>query len=198
MKPINEWKGAIRYILEFLLVVAGVFLGLFLNQLAQKNDNKKLAQTCSNNFITEIDTNKAELQRCLIQHHQFFDTLVFLLKVTGNYTFSNLNFEVPELTEASWESAVATKGLIYLKNPEVIQLSKCYEAQEFMKGLHQKVIDMLMSRTLIEKITSVKVTRAEINVELTILLSYLSNLINTEESMLGTYDETIVVLISGK
>jgi len=198
MKLKNEWKGIVRYTLEFLLVVTGVFLGLFLNQLSQKNDNKKLAQICRNNFITEIDTNKAELQRCLIQHHQFFDTLVFLLKVTGNYTFSDLNFEVPELTEASWESAIATKGLIYLKNPEVIQLSKCYESQEFLKGLNEKVIDMLMSRAFIEKITSVKVTRAEINVEMTILLSYLSNLINTEESMLDTYDETKVVLNPGR
>ena len=53
---------------------------------------------------------------------------------------------------------------------------------------------MLMSRAFIEKITSVKVTRAEINVEMTILLSYLSNLISTEESMLDTYDITIAVL----
>ena len=198
MKPIREWKLVIKYTLEFILVVLGVFLGLFLNQLSENKSNRHLAQTCRNNFITEIDSNKAELAGCYATHRAFFDTIVYLINAREESLFYNMSFEIPDLTEASWQTAVATEGMIYLENQEVIQLSKCYEVQEFLKGIHQKVLDMLMSRTLIEKFTNPGISRIEIQTELRIILSYLGNLVRMEKSMLDTYDEPLTLLHAGK
>lgn len=194
-------KKIYKYIIEFILIVSGVFIGLFLNKTSEKASNLKLAKIVRENFIREIDSNKVEIERILHIHKGLYEKFLEYLKeleAKENRRFYNISIEIPEITKAAWESAIATKGIIYLKNEEIISLTKCYELQDLLKNFNERLIDVIFSKNLLINSNNKKISKHDLELEIKYILTTISMVIQIEESTIKSYDNTLKILLNNK
>lgn len=194
-------KKIYKYLIEFILIVSGVFIGLFLNKTSEKASNLKLAKIVRENFIREIDSNKVEIERILHIHNGLYEKfLEYLNELDAKESRRNYNIsiEIPEITKAAWESAIATKGIIYLKNEEIISLSKCYELQDLLKNFNERLIDVIFSKNLLINSNNNKISKHDLELEIKYILTTISMVIQIEESTIKNYENTLKILLNNK
>jgi len=179
MKKIAKSNDIFYYIIEFILIAFDVFLRVFFNKLSENISSNRLAQIARTNFLKEIDSNNLGMIKIFGIHKKLYDKFNNLLKklnIEKENKLYDYSLEIPEITKASWESAIDNSGLIYLKNEKIILLSKCYEIKELLKSFNQKFINILSEILFVCSKNKLIKKNIEINIRLMITSNTSNNL----------------------
>jgi hypothetical protein len=133
------------FLLELLVVTAGVLIALSLEGLREWNQHRSLVREAHVTIAREIADNDKEVEGLLKSMDDrgknleialtFADELLATKKTSINEL--GLGFNLAELSSESWESAERTGALSYMDYTEVQGYSRLYSAQDLLAS-HQR------------------------------------------------------------
>lgn len=140
-------NSLLNLVLEAVLVSAGVFLALWVNNWHEDREHRALAVSALRNFASEMRTNQEAMQK----NRQYHETLArelhkFLANdepQTEEQFQKNVHFEgVRPVTfeHTAWDLALATQALSYLKPELAFDISKVYTDQSAFQTLENSFL----------------------------------------------------------
>jgi hypothetical protein len=143
------------YAFQFITVTAGVLIALFINGLAERNDNRELVESARTMIKRELADNKKDLERTLsgIANDQgsMLNAVTFAddILATGKTKISSLQIHynvADEVTDSSWRTAERTGALALMDYAEVQKYSRIYDFQNlFMQQQRQALSQVILA-----------------------------------------------------
>ncbi|MEW7292813.1 hypothetical protein [Aquimarina sp. 2304DJ70-9] len=175
-------KSIFKYILEFLIVAFGVFLGIYTSDLQNEKKIKREKEKSINYILIELENNKSNLEES-IEYHQLIKSNMDSLASTltekdmfANY-MRNKKFQhnqikgwngvrLADIENTAFES-VKISGIIQEYDIELIQIiSKIYKRQEayseFGKSLLDRILSLNSSTKVFDVFGSVKLMTTDL------------------------------------
>lgn len=154
-------KSVLKYVLEFLIVGFGVFLGIYASEW---QSNKKIKETKEKSIayiLKEVEVNQANLLKRIEYHEMIkvrFDSMRetiseedILKPYLENKKFRHQNIPgwtgmgLPDFEDVAFEGAKLT-GIIQEYNIELTQeISKVYKRQEFTSEIGKSILDKALN-----------------------------------------------------
>jgi hypothetical protein len=177
-----------RFVLEVVLISAGVFLGLAGDQWREDAEHRQLARSTMERFRTELTANRQAVRA--VQEYRV-DVLAqlraYLAKPHASRNVADVRLRGLQFTsfeETAWDLALATQSLSYLDGDLAAKLSRVYTAQhrieELSHGLSQAMY-LINTRENFDGLASA----AEI---------YFSDMVVMEPALLKQYDDALASL----
>jgi len=143
------------YVFQFITVTAGVFIALFINDLAEQNTNRELVESARTNIRRELADNKADLEATLsgieadrdamLKAIQFADDMLAKGKTAVNSLQIHYNV-ADKVTDSSWRTAERTGALALMDYAEVQRYSRVYDFQDlFLEKQRQTVSQVTLA-----------------------------------------------------
>jgi hypothetical protein len=139
------------YVFQFITVTAGVLIALFIDGLAETNNNRALVAAAHASIAREVADNLKEIEglpksiasadgdiaNCL----KFADDLL----ATGKTDVSSLqlNFNLATLNSSSWLTADRTGALSHMSYGEVKEYAELYSLQQLFETVQRRAVDMV-------------------------------------------------------
>lgn len=171
-------------------MVISILLALGVDQWAENEDKKELAQKSLASFALEIEQNRARLEDLSPFHRGIRDVLLKLEEEGEVRTMAQLRDVVgfeplrpPFLTDVAWETAVATGSLTYMDFDIVSALSLTYTLQ------HRFLDDVRM--TLPNMVRAETVSESDVRDLVRFLAFYLTDVIEGEENLRAVYRQAL-------
>ena len=147
--------GAADYVFQFITVTAGVLIALFIDGLAERNNNRELVDSARANIRRELTDNKADLEATLsgietdrdamLKAIQFADDMLSTGKTTINSLQIHYNV-ADKVTDSSWRTAERTGALALMDYAEVQRYSRVYDFQDlFLEKQRQTVSQVTLA-----------------------------------------------------
>ena len=143
------------YVFQFITVTAGVLIALFIDGLAERNNNRELVDSARANIRRELTDNKADLEATLsgietdrdamLKAIQFADDMLSTGKTTINSLQIHYNV-ADKVTDSSWRTAERTGALALMDYAEVQRYSRVYDFQDlFLEKQRQTVSQVTLA-----------------------------------------------------
>lgn len=142
-----------RMLFEVVLILLGVFLGLFVNEKRIEQREKARAEESLTLIRAEMEFNKGQIDAIAPHHAVVRDSLHALLtRMDGSekpvslgvlWTAIPGGFGVPELQRHAWDLATRLGTLEHLDYRTLLRLSLTYELQEFYTRKYDRLADNL-------------------------------------------------------
>ena len=141
----------IKYIFEVVLIVLGVFLGLFVNELRIEQRDLARAERALEQITAELQFNQKMITRISVHHVAVKDSLDALLSRTdfqeNTVTLPELwksmlgGFGVVGLQRQAWTLANRLGALEHMDYETASKLSRTYDLQEFYTAKYDRLAD---------------------------------------------------------
>ncbi len=180
MKKITN--SILKYLIEFLIVAFGVFLGVYASELQNEKKNKAEKEQSINFIIEELVNNKNNLEKC-IEYHQSIKTEIDSIAQTlsekdvyttylGNKIFQHNKIkgwngiQLANLENTAFETAKIS-GIIKEYDIEFIKnISKIYNQQEnyseFGASILNRMININSSTKIIDVFGSIQLMTTDL------------------------------------
>ncbi len=153
-------KDIFKYVLEFLIVTFGVFLGIYTSDLQNEKKTKREKEKSINYILKELENNKINVEKS-IEYHQLIksniDSLASSLtekdnfeNYLGNKKFRHNQIEgwngvrLADIDNTAFEGAKIS-GIIQEYDIELIQIiSKIYKRQEVYSKFGNSLLDRML------------------------------------------------------
>ncbi len=164
-------KNVLKYLIEFLIVAFGVFLGIYVSDLQNEKKIKIEKEKSINYILKELENNKSNIESS-IEYHQLIksnmDSLASTLTkkdVFVNY-LENKKFRHNQIKgwngvrlaniESTVFEGVKISGIIQEYDIELIQIiSKIYKRQEVYSEFGNSLLDRMLSLNSSTKVVDV-------------------------------------------
>ncbi|WP_299256934.1 hypothetical protein [uncultured Aquimarina sp.] len=175
-------KNVFKYLLEFLIVAFGVFLGIYVSEQENKKKIKGEREKSVNYILEELNDNKNSLEKS-ISYHQLIKIQIDSIVPTfnekdlyeaywGNKKFKHNQIvgwngiRLANLEDTAFEGAKIS-GIIQGYNIELIHnISKIYNQQkkytEFGTSIFNKMININSSTKIIDIFSSIKLITTDL------------------------------------
>jgi hypothetical protein len=147
------------YAFQFITVTAGVLIALFINGLAERNDNRELVESARTMIKLELADNKKDLERTLSgianDQESMLNAVTFAddILTTGRTKISSLQIHynvADEVTDSSWRTAERTGALALMDYAEVQKYSRIYDFQNlFMQQQRQALSQVILASAVL-------------------------------------------------
>ncbi len=139
------------YAFQFVTVTAGVLIALFIDGLVEQNHNRELVVAARGMLAREVADNLKELQglpQSVAKSNGDIDNCLklandLLSKGKTDIHEVRLGFDLPSLSDASWQSADRTGALGLMDYDEVRKYSELYTLQELFGTQQRKAVDLV-------------------------------------------------------
>ena len=152
-------KNITKYLIEFLIVAFGVFLGSYANEKQNENKVNKNKEKAIENIISELEYNKEKLEK-VIEHHKklkvYFDSIVptipkesykeryfeskrfkyFKAKEWKGFNFAN--FESTAFETAKMSGTLQNMDIQLLQ-----EISYIYNQIKYLENIDKKILDRM-------------------------------------------------------
>ena len=140
-------RSVFGFVLELVLISAGVFLGLLANNWHEDREHHAKTQEAIRNFLSEMQTNLQAMESKRQYHETLAKELDQFLSSGEAPTEDRLFKEVhyagaqPILFEhTAWDLALATQSLSYLPSDLAFEVSKVYTKQAAFETLENSFL----------------------------------------------------------
>jgi hypothetical protein len=143
------------YAFQFITVTAGVLIALFIDGLAERNNNRELVESARAMIKLELVDNKNDLERTLSgiakDQEALLNAIAFAddLLATGKTKINSLQIHynlADEVTDSSWRTAERTGALALMDYAEVQKYSRIYDFQDlFMQQQRQAMSQVILA-----------------------------------------------------
>ncbi len=195
--PIDPSKRAaswfMRLIIESFAVVFSILLALSLDQWVEDQEHLELAEKSLASFERELDQNRARLEDIAPFHRGLRDVLAKLDSAGEIRSMAEMRAVVgfeplrpPFLTDAAWQTAVATGAFTYMDFETVSALSLTYSLQQRFREQ--------ASSTVPELIRAGPAFDADIREVVRYTVDYLTEVTTGEEDLRTVYEQALTVV----
>ncbi|MCD4827930.1 MAG: hypothetical protein K8R90_00675 [Candidatus Cloacimonetes bacterium] len=185
-------------IAETVLLIIGVFLGIFVNEMRIEQRDKARAQVALGQIRAELQSNQEMINAISAHHVAVRDSLNSLLSRTTEIGKSptlkdlwksmNGGFGVPNLQQHSWSLALHLGVLEHIDYPTARLLSNVYSLQEFYIDKYDRLADNLYLASNIDP---------EFSDGLVLAMGFLANdIVIHEQDIIEAYTKTLEYLDS--
>ena len=148
------------YAFQFITVTAGVLIALFIDGLAERNNNRELVESARATIQRELADNKKDLeatllgiagdQEAMLNAIRFADEMLSAKR--SNATSLQLHYNVADqVSDSSWRTAERTGALAHMDYAEVQKYSRIYELQDlFMQQQRQAVMQLTLAGAILK------------------------------------------------
>jgi hypothetical protein len=142
-----------QFFLHLLTITIGILIALSLGGATEWYHHWALALQGRTNLAMEARDNKVELDKALAIGGGTRDALHAALQLADDLlahkkstrTSLSINFNVAQLTSASWSTAQATGALAYMDYQEVQNSADLYEAQQQFVRLQDRFVETIVA-----------------------------------------------------
>lgn len=175
-------KRIFKYLIEFLIVAFGVFLGIYVSEVRNENKIKIEKEKSVNYIIEELENNKKRLEES-IKYHQLIKTEIDSISKTldeqdlftnyiGNKSFQHNKIKgwngirVANIESTAFEAAKIS-GILKEYDIEFIQkVSKIYKHQEayseFGNSILTKMVNLNSSAKVVDVFSSIELMTSDL------------------------------------
>jgi hypothetical protein len=141
------------YAFQLITVTAGVLIALFIDGLSDWNNNRALVATARQMIAREVADNLKELEDLPKKIESSATDIENGLKLANDLLAKgksdihevNLNFDLADLSDASWQSADRTGALAHMAYDEVRKYAELYSHQALFVTQQRKNVDLVAS-----------------------------------------------------
>jgi hypothetical protein len=182
-------------LIEVLLISIGVFLALWASNWHENREHKTQARAALQNFLGEMEANRAAVQKYRQYHETLAQELGRFLESPEAPTMARFKKEVdfrglqPVIFEhTAWDLALATQALSYLKSDLAFDISKIYTQQNAFQTLENSFLASAFTPASLSSDNREGLAIA--------MQTYLNDVNTKEPQMLSLYDKVIPELKS--
>ncbi|WP_299245199.1 hypothetical protein [uncultured Aquimarina sp.] len=175
-------KNALKYLLEFVIVTFGVFLGIYVSEQENKKKIKQEREKSVNYILEELNDNKHSLEKA-ISYHQLIKTQIDSIVPTlnkkdvyevywGNEKFKHSQIKgwsgvrLANLENTAFEGAKISGMIQEYKIELVHDISKIYNQQkkytEFGTSILNRMVNINSSTKIIDVFGSIKLMTGDL------------------------------------
>ena len=143
--------SAVRLLVEVVLIVLGVFLGLFVNEMRIEQRDRSRTQGALERIKTELQANQGRITRISDHHVAVRDSLHMFLSqpdflenppsLQELWPAMSGGFGVPEVQDHAWTLANRQGALEHMDITTATILSQTYSLQEFYTDKYERLSD---------------------------------------------------------
>lgn len=147
LRNAENGRTFVGLLFEVVLIAVGVFLALLANNWNENREHRARAAAALQNFLGEMETNRAALQKERTYHetlaHQLFEFLHSSAPLSEERLSNEVHFEGmhPIIFEhTAWDLALATQALSYMEPDLAFSISKVYTQQSAFQTLENSFL----------------------------------------------------------
>jgi hypothetical protein len=149
--------AASDYLFQFITITAGVLIALLINGLVEWNSNRNLVREARTTIARELAANHDEVNDVLAGNSLRLKNLdealaLVSLVLAGEKPASasmNLGYNLADLSNAAWDSAMRTGALSHMDYADVQAYSLLYAHQDLFAQQQAKAMDHLTAALVI-------------------------------------------------
>jgi hypothetical protein len=175
-------KKTVRKVLtEMISVILGILIALLIGNWKDKKDDKRFVKKILNSVSLELSDNKAELEKIIMEHKLFVDTLNIYIKSKdmplGTLLSKSSGFRMVNISNTSWKTFL-NANMELVDYEHISLLTGIDESKQNLRDQVDKLADLIYSN-LMSKDPSKKI----------ILMLMINDLISIENNLLEMHDK---------
>jgi len=179
-------KKTLRKILtEMISVILGILIALLIGNWKDKKDDKRFVNKILNSVSLELSENKAELEKIIMEHKSFVDTLDIYIKSKdmplGTLLMKSSGFRMVNISNTSWKTFL-NANMELVDYEHISLLTGIDENKQNLRAQMDKLADLIYNN-LISKDPSKKI----------ILMLMINDLISIEDSLLDMHNKYLIL-----
>ncbi len=142
LRSVLQARGA-ELILEATLIVFAVLVALAVDEWNEGREFRELADIARTAVLAELTGNQAELEKSAPTVQAILDEVtdvVQRLEAGEVVTEARLSGELPDFSDAAWETARATGSMARMDYEWVLRTARVYETQELTLDLQRDLL----------------------------------------------------------